>query len=169
MAFGPTRRGSISAINVTPLVDVMLVLLIIFMVTATLVRPKDEQERQVDMNLPATHTEPAPANPQENLILHIDRGLVVRLGDQTVVDCSAALTSQADDRFEPCFLQIQQQIAANTQVTERGSLYILADLEVPYGFVVGTLHRIRLAGVDRVGMVTNPEFLTQAGTPDAPQ
>jgi biopolymer transport protein TolR len=163
MAFGGPKAGSgaISDINVTPLVDVMLVLLIIFMVTATLIKPVSKQEREVDMTLPETQTERPPApDPDQTLILNVSTALNVTLNEQPVHDCSHARTSQAPDRFESCFEAIQAAIAQDPRVAERNALYILADMEVPYGFVVGILHRIRVAGVQHVGMVTHPAFLS---------
>jgi biopolymer transport protein TolR len=165
MAFSGKKAGSgaISAINVTPLVDVMLVLLIIFMVTATLIKPINEQEREVDMTLPETRTEQPPdPDREDNLILGITSALNVTLNDAPLHDCSAALTSAARDRFETCFDAIQEAIAQNQQVAERDALYIMAELDVPYGFVVGILHRIRVSGVQHVGMVTHPAFLSLA-------
>ncbi|MBN1947876.1 MAG: biopolymer transporter ExbD [Bradymonadales bacterium] len=158
------RRDAISDINVTPLVDVMLVLLIIFMVTATLLRTKDEQERLVDMELPQTvRQRPVTIDPEDRsrLILRIDENLVVRLDDQLVTDCSQAARSGNQREYEPCFREIQENLRSNQRLLDAGQLYIMGEETVPYGFVVGTIARIRLAGVDRVGMITNPEYLLE--------
>ena len=153
--------GSIAEINVTPFVDVMLVLLVIFMIVSTLMKI-DESERLVDMDLPVTrHNETSvDINNTDKLILSIDENLHVYVGEEQLVDCSAALTATEVTRFEPCFNDIQRLLGMNARLNEEGELYILADTDIPYGFVVGTLNRIRLAGVERVGMVTNPEYLT---------
>jgi len=155
------RGGAISEINVTPLVDVMLVLLIIFMVTAALMKVADEQERSVDMDIPVTRDNPETIDIEntDQLILEIDRNLVVTLLDETITDCSAALESDAVDRYEPCFVEIQEKLGLNYRLQQDEKIYLLADANIPYGFVVGTLARIRLAGVAEVGMVTLPEYI----------
>ena len=98
-------------------------------------------------------------NTTEQLILRIDAQLVVRLGDEVITDCSASLESEAVDRFERCFDEIQALLGQNYRLQQEESLYLLADTTIPYGFVVGAMNRIRLAGVTNVGMVTNPEYL----------
>ena len=163
MAMGNTPRPKkvMGEINVTPLVDVMLVLLIIFMV-ATPIITRDDQQREVDMNLPVTRNNPTVVDlsQSERLILSIDARLVVTLGDEVITDCSASLDSSDPDRFERCFQEIQDKLGRNFRLQEDGNLYLLADTTIPYGFVVGAMNRIRLAGVSNVGMVTNPEYLT---------
>lgn len=163
MAMGPSNgpRRVMGEINVTPLVDVMLVLLIIFMVATPMIT-RDAEQREVDINLPVTRNNPTTVdlNQTQRLILTIDERLVVTLGDEVITDCSAALPSSATDRFESCFQEIQDKLGRNFRLQEDGSLYLLADTTIPYGFVVGAMNRIRLAGVSNVGMVTNPEYLT---------
>jgi biopolymer transport protein TolR len=153
--------GAISEINVTPLVDVMLVLLIIFMVTATLVR-EETYLSEVEMQLPVTQGSPTVVNLEDtqNIILTIDARLVVRIAEEMITDCSAAMESTELRRYEPCFDEIQEKLGMNARLMETKQIYVLADADIPYGFVVGTLNRIRMSGVDNVGMVTNPEYLT---------
>lgn len=157
---GGKNKKMMGEINVTPLVDVMLVLLIIFMVATPMIT-RDDQQRQVDMNLPVTRDNPTVVDlaQTERLILTIDARLVVTLGDELITDCSASLSSSAADRFEPCFQELQEKLGKNFRLQEDGNLYLLADTTIPYGFVVGAMNRIRLAGVSNVGMVTNPEYL----------
>jgi biopolymer transport protein TolR len=173
---GKSGGGAISEINVTPLVDVMLVLLIIFMVTATIIRNQEESERVVDMDLPVTRENPTVIDiaHTDKLILKIDANLRVYVTspgtdapDVLITDCSASLTQTNPDRFEPCFQQIFASLGQNARLMSERELYILGEPTIPYGFVVGTLNQIRLAGVDKVGMVTNPEYLrtTPAGSP----
>jgi biopolymer transport protein TolR len=153
--------GAISEINVTPLVDVMLVLLIIFMVTATLLKHRDESERLVEMELPVTRDNPAVVDVQntDRLILRIEPDLKTFVGDELITDCSAALASTVPQRFEPCFDEIQLKLGQNARLQAEHEIYILADANIPYGYVVGTLYRLRQAGADQVGMVTNPEYI----------
>lgn len=168
MSVGPGgTRKAMSEINVTPLVDVMLVLLIIFMVSAPLI-VKDEQERLLELNLPITDPD-APAvdvSQADQLILLIDPQLNVWLGETKITDCSAAVgvTDMATfvEVTRPCFDEIQERLGTNPRLQADESLYLLADANIPYGFVVGAMNRLRQAGVTNIGMVTNPEFIANA-------
>src|SRR5262245_44170968 len=134
MAFGsgdqPTH--SISDINVTPLVDVMLVLLVIFMVTAPIL------QQGVAVNLPEAAGDALPAD-ERQLVVSIDTQGRVCLNDQqyTSERLAAELT----------------QLAA---VDPKRRLYVRADAGVPYGQVIETLAAVRQAGLSRVGLVTEP-------------
>lgn len=166
-AGGNGRKKTISEINVTPLVDVMLVLLIIFMVSTPLI-VKDESERVVDLNLPVTRENPNQVDiaNTDKMILYVDPNLRVLLGETLITDCSAsaAITDSTawPDAWQPCFEEIGQKLGSNPRLQNEESLYLLADTTIPYGFVVGAMNRIRMAGVTNVGMVTNPELLTPA-------
>jgi biopolymer transport protein TolR len=150
----------------------MLVLLIIFMVSTPLI-VKDDAERVVELNLPVTRDNPNTVDiaNTEKLILHVGPDLRVFLGDTVITDCSATRAIQDStawpDAWQPCFDEIQQKLGANPRLQAEESLYLLADTTIPYGFVVGAMNRIRMAGVTNVGMVTNPELLS-ATPPPAP-
>lgn len=151
----------LSEINVTPLVDVMLVLLIIFMVTAPMMENRNKQKRKVDMDLPVTRNNPNKVTPSETdkLILEISEKLKVYIGDTMLADCSSKKKGDDPSRFEPCFDTIAKKLGQNPKLQQQGELYLLADTEIPYGFVVGTMSRIKQAGVTTLGMVTNPEYM----------
>lgn len=165
---GGGGRKAMADINVTPLVDVMLVLLIIFMISTPLI-VKDQSERLLDMNLPITD----PSAPtvdvadSDRLILQIDANLRVFVGSEMIVDCSRALGQPDQAAFVaasmPCFQDVQRLLGNNPRLANDETLYLLADTTVPYGFVVGVMNRIRMAGVTRVGMVTNPELIPPPG------
>lgn len=161
---GPSNRPRrvIAEINIVPLVDVMLVLLIIFMVAAPMIA-RDDTQREVDINLPVTRENPSTVDLEntDKLILRIDNNLRVMLDDVLITDCQAALQTDEVTRFENCFDEIQEKLGKNYRLQEEGTLYLLADTTIPYGFVVGAMNRIRLAGIKNVGMVTNPEYLEQ--------
>jgi biopolymer transport protein TolR len=159
--------GMLSEINVTPMVDVMLVLLVIFMVTTPLMNEKDDEKRKVDMNLPVTRNNANRIDPEntDKMILSIDEKLKVTIGEEVITDCKEALQQTEKERFEPCFDEIETKLAANTKLKEDGEIYLLADTEIPYGFVVGSMARIKKAGINKVGMVTNPEYLDEQGNP----
>lgn len=163
----PGGSGGLNAeINVAPMVDVMLVLLTIFMVTAPMIKA-DEEKRKVDMDLPVTRNNANRIDPQQTdkMILEIDESLVVKIGEEVITDCSAAATQKNKDRFEVCFDEVEKKLAANVRLQEEGEIYLLADTDIPYGFVVGTMARIKRAGVNKVGMVTNPEYMDEKPAP----
>jgi biopolymer transport protein TolR len=162
MSSGGGNRNTISEINVTPLVDVMLVLLIIFMVATPLIKKEEsDQNREVELDLPVTEDNPNTVDPSQvkELILEIDRDLRVRIGEVVIADCSEFKVGTGASRFEPCFKQVGTALTANEKLKEDKTIYLLADTEIPYGFVVGVMNRIKLSGVHNVGMVTNPEYL----------
>lgn len=155
--------GMISEINVTPMVDVMLVLLVIFMVTTPMMNKEDDEKRKVELDLPVTRNNANRIDPQntDKIILAIDEQLIVRIGEVVITDCSAALGKAEKDRFEPCFDEVEKKLASNVKLQEDGEIFLLADTDIPYGFVVGSMARIKRAGINKVGMVTNPEYLDE--------
>jgi len=127
----PQRRSSLSQINVTPFVDVMLVLLIIFMVTAPMM------EKGVDVNLPEVTQAPNLEAAKESLIVSIDSRGRIFIGKQAV---------ESPDKL----VAVLQQILASRDSKE---VYLEADKVVPYERVVRVLAAVRRAGVTRLGMV----------------
>jgi biopolymer transport protein TolR len=154
----------LARINVTPFVDVMLVLLVIFMVTAPMIDQAQREKRKVDMNLPVTKENPNEVDTEktDKMILQISENLKVTIGDEVVVDCSDHKEGDDPARFESCFQTIEEKLGSNPKLEKDRTLFLLADTDIPYGFVVGTMARIKKAGVQKLGMVTNPEY-TQAG------
>jgi len=133
---GGSGRQSLTEINVTPLVDVMLVLLIIFMVTAPLI------QQGVEVNLPDARAKPVKAEEQK-LVLSIKADRTLWLG--TTED--AARVPLAD---------LEQKLKANVRVQKDHELYLMADRALPYGFVVEVMATMQRAGVVNMGMITNP-------------
>jgi len=170
MAMNPGSSGTeMSEINVTPFVDVMLVLLVIFMVAAPMLEKSDEK-RKVEMNLPVTRKNTNTVDPKETdqFILEVTESLKVRVGDEVIVDCSDKKEGDDPKRFEPCFDEIEKKLGNNPKLAEQQTLYLLADANIPYGFVVGTMARIKRAGIAKLGMVTNPEYLPSPEPESAP-
>jgi biopolymer transport protein TolR len=131
MAFDSGQRGSlVSQINVTPLVDVMLVLLIIFMVTAPII------QQGVEVNLPAVKAAPLPGK-EEQFIVSITRNREIYLNDAHI--------------SEP---ELTEKLTAIATERPDRQVFIRADDAVPYGEVIRTMAAIKAAGIENVGMVT---------------
>ncbi len=138
MALSTTGSGrqTLSEINVTPLVDVMLVLLIIFMVTAPLI------QQGVEVNLPQAKAQAVKAEEQK-LVLSVKADRSIYLGTD---DKPARLS--LDD--------LEERLRANVRVARDRELYLMADRSLPYGFVVEVMAAVQRAGVTNLGMITNP-------------
>lgn len=121
-----------SEINVTPFVDVVLVLLIIFMITAPML------DQGVEINLPQTKEVEVLPTDVEHLILSIQKDGKIYL-----------------DNYEVQLDSLEERI--NVLVTEKSrTLFIKADSNVPYGVVVDIMGRIKSAGIENLGIVANP-------------
>ncbi len=118
-----------SDINTTPLVDVMLVLLIIFMVTAPLL------QQGIDVNLPKAKGRDLP--PEERINLTVKRDGGVYLNDTPLSQEEMTRKLTAISKLNP-------------------NVFLKADRDVPYGRVVEVMSRIREAGIEKLGMVTEP-------------
>jgi len=131
-ATGPKSEGGMLAeINVTPLVDVMLVLLIIFMVTAPMI------QQGVDVDLPEAKATTMSAD-EGKLILTITKDKRVYLG-----------------KMEIPFAEVEAKLKANAKVQQDKELYLHADKHLEYGVVVQVMAAMKNAGIDRLGMVTD--------------
>ena len=127
------RRAALAEINVTPLVDVMLVLLIIFMITAPML------QHEVEVNLPEVTNKPRTPS-EEQLVLTITKEGSVFLN-------RTAYTLEA--------LRSHLQVLSQAQPNQE--MFLRADAEVPYGRVVQVMDAVKKAGILRLGMITQPE------------
>ena len=126
------NRAAMADINVTPLVDVMLVLLVIFMVTAPMM------QQGVQVNLPKADTK-AMTQAEETVIVTVDgKGKIFINKDEVP---AGDLRSRLSEMF------------ANR---EKKEIFLKADAGVPSGEVVRTMADIKGAGIERLGMVTEP-------------
>ena len=142
MAFtsGGNQAGPVSDINVTPLVDVMLVLLIIFMVTAPLV------QAGIKVDLPNAEAPPMPVAEQK---LHITVGHEVEGNPSSPVCVWVGPDKVPIDRLATV-------LRANAVIQRDHEAYVQADQNVPYGTVVQVLAIMRSSGVEKLGIVTDP-------------
>ncbi len=132
MALETNTDRLMSDINVTPFVDVMLVLLIIFMVTAPMM------VQGVDVALPETSSEALPSQEQV-LVVTVDKDKLVHINDFTV-----------DISF------LREKLSKILKNRKDREVYLRADKSVPYGMVARVMAEIKAAGVKRLGMVTAP-------------
>lgn len=137
MAFTPddgSEDGSLQAdINVTPLVDVMLVLLIIFMVAAPML------QQGVKVDLPRVASQPLPTDRQQPFVLTLQKdGLVY--ADKTPIHPS----------------QFEARLLPMAKAKAKEGVFLRADKEIPYGRVIELLELLRRGGVVDVGLVTEP-------------
>ncbi len=132
MAIGSDSDRLMSDINVTPFVDVMLVLLIIFMVTAPMM------VQGVDVALPEVSATPMETE-KENLTVTIDREANIYINDFQV-------------RMDFLKEKLEKILGGKTE----REVFFRADKDVPYGVVVGVMAEIKAAGVEKLGMVTDP-------------
>ncbi len=133
MNIGSDDDQLMSEINVTPFVDVMLVLLIIFMVAAPMM------VQGVNVDLPKATTKPLKSN-QKNLVISIDNDRKVYINNQIV-------------NIE----YLSEKISKILESLDTKNVYLRADKRVPYGVVINVVSKIKHAGVDSIGMITLPD------------
>ncbi|MEW6419097.1 MAG: protein TolR [Nitrospirota bacterium] len=125
------NRGVLSEINVTPFVDVMLVLLVIFMVTAPLL------QQGIDVNLPKAKGRDLP--PEERITLVIKKDGIIYMNENLVSIAEMRRKLEAISKLNP-------------------NVFLKADKDVPYGFVVEVMGEIKEAGIEKLGMITEPKI-----------
>ncbi len=128
----------LSEINVTPFVDVMLVLLVIFMVTAPILY------QGVDVNLPKVESKPIPAAEREKKI-------VVTINNKGEIFIEKEKYSLSQLRLE-----IRKLIIIQGKRIEDGDVFLRSDSDVPYGHVMEVMAEVKKAGVKKLGLVTEP-------------
>jgi biopolymer transport protein TolR len=127
------RQGTtIAQINVTPLVDVMLVLLVIFMVTAPII------QQGVQVNLPQANSNAIPGS-EELLVVTVARNGKIYLNDNVMT-----------------LAELGQKLRAIKKLQADKQVYLRADQDVRYGVVMRTIAEIKQAGIEKLGMVTRP-------------
>lgn len=144
MIFETRQRRFLAEINVIPLVDVVLVLLVIFMVTAPMLY------RGMDIKLPTSASNTI--KPEIRAVLTIEKDHRLYL-----------------DKDQVSVAQLERKLQLLKQEHADVSLYLRADRDVPYGVVVQVMDGVKKAGIEKLGMVTDPttgpERITEATSP----
>ena len=141
LQLGPNDEdGLLADINVTPLVDVMLVLLIIFMVTAPMLH------QGIEVALPKAEAANLPPRVDDPLIVSINRDGLVFLKDTPIHP------TQLVDRLTPLL-----------KARGDNSVFLKGDRDVPYGKVVELLDILHRGGIENVGMVTERPSMNRTG------
>lgn len=137
MASRKFKKKPMAEINVVPYIDVMLVLLIIFMVTAPLLL------QGVQVDLPQANSAPSP-NQEEPLVISVDaqNNYYINVGDN-------------DKAIKP-LSTITDQVTKVLRVKPQTPVLVWGDTNVPYGTVVELMSRLQNAGAESVGLVTEP-------------
>ncbi len=141
MAIGSSNGGNrkvLSEINVTPFVDVMLVLLVIFMVTTPILY------QGVDVNLPKASSKPIPS-------IQNDKKVVVTIdakGDLYIEKTQYSLSELK--------LKVRSLILEDGKNLKQEQVFLRADRDVPYGTVISVMSEIKKAGVENLGLITIP-------------
>jgi biopolymer transport protein TolR len=125
---------SLSEINITPLVDVMLVLLIIFMVTAPMMKSG------IGVNLPQAETQSAPS--EDGLTLTITKDMMIHM-ENTIIN-----QFLLEDKLKEYFMGRESKV-----------VFIKGDKDLPLGFVIHVMDIIKKAGIETLGIITDPKEL----------
>ena len=139
MSTGKRGRRLMAEINVVPYIDVMLVLLIIFMVTAPLLT------QGIKVDLPKAGAEPLPQEAKEALIMSVDRE------GRYYVNFGAKQDASIDEN------EVVERVAVVLRRSPETAVLVKADQNVPYGRVVNAMVLLQRAGAAKIGFITDPK------------
>lgn len=128
------EKSALAEINIVPLVDIMLVLLIIFMITAPML------QEGIDINLPEVSAESVDVS-DEDFVLNIDSTGQIYINNNS------------KDKFS--ILSIEEKLMTAYQSRPNKSLFLRADQSIKYGYVMEVMAACRRAGVEKIGMITH--------------
>ena len=126
----PRRKSALAEINVIPLVDIMLVLLIIFMITAPLM------QEGIDVNLPKAKGKIIEETEKINIVVTKEGKIYVNEKLSTIQELQSILSAFKDSNV---------------------FVLLKADKDVPYGLVAEIMGEIKASGIERIGMITEPK------------
>ncbi|MBS0350513.1 MAG: protein TolR [Proteobacteria bacterium] len=136
------KRKTIAEINVVPYIDVMLVLLVIFMIAAPLL------SQGINVSLPQASAKPLPLKPEPPIIVSVDKNgkLYLNVSDQPKMPLSV----------QSLMVQVAAQLTVAKQKNQTRDVYVKGDRSVDYGKVVEVMVMLQKAGVENVGLLTEP-------------
>lgn len=127
-------KSALAEINIVPLVDIMLVLLIIFMITAPML------QEGIDINLPEVSAGNVDVS-QEDYILNITE------------DGQIYINNDTKERYS--IVSIEEKLMAAFKDRKNKAVYLRADQTIRYGYVVEVMAALRRAGIEKIGMITH--------------
>lgn len=174
-----------SEINVTPLVDVMLVLLIIFMISSSIETLQVQQEydriekaedtnrldQSVPVSLPRTDAEPVNLATERKLVLTITENADFFVNETKILQCldlapklkdvlkggRRSWSEKEDLGFDKCLDALVAKLGSNAKLQEDKEMYLRADESLPYGLTLKVMSGVRASGVAKFGLVAQPE------------
>lgn len=140
---------NLSEINVTPLVDVMLVLLIIFMVTAPMMNPN---QSKIKVDLPSAHTDDKIG--KENLIIAINKDNVIKMEYFVKIANRDEYVAKETDEYN---LERDLNSFFEKKTVKRKIVFLKGDKDIKYGFLIHIMDLLKRAGVETIGMIVKKE------------
>ena len=137
----PRKRNVRAEMNITPMVDIVFTLLIIFMVAAPLI------EQGVDLDLPQTETIPI-ESPKDKFIVRVFSG-------KTEAD-NKIFVSDVKPPIEVPLKDLEVKLKTNAFLQEKKEIYLHASRELSYGYVVRIMAIMKKAGINNINLVTEP-------------
>lgn len=180
---GRTAPTALAEINVTPMVDVMLVLLVIFMITASaqsfemvqqVARLQEEQsaldqapaDQLVELDLPRADSKAVNLAEERKLVLSFTGDYTFHIGATRMLSCPETiddwptkirLSPESDARFRACITPLVEKLLLNEKLKEDQELYLRADRGLLYGHVVMLMAAVREAGIHKFGLIAEDE------------
>jgi biopolymer transport protein TolR len=184
---GGGQNQPMSEINVTPFVDVMLVLLVIFMIASGVESVEVEEELQrlrqesnieevqektdihpsqkVPVDLPKVNSEKVNLSEEQKLVLSLKTEMDFFIGDTKILSCPESRAkgrgepdAAAEAAFKKCLVELEQKLLENQKLREDQEMYLRADRGIDYGRVLGVMARVRKAGVTKFGLVAEADL-----------
>lgn len=136
------KRRPLAEINVVPYIDVMLVLLVIFMITAPMLT------QGVKVNLPQAKTSPIAVDSEPPLVISVDKQGLYYLNDENQQSQSMSLKN--------ILIRVLAEKKIATQNKQKKIILVRGDKQVPYGEIIALMSTLKNAGIENVGLMTEP-------------
>lgn len=177
--------STLAEINVTPFVDVVLVLLIIFMTTSSVettrarleknrllkkeqlvVKKKNLLNQKVPISLPRVNSEAVNMAEETKLVLSLTQDFKIYLGTTKVLSCFSfekhkkahkKKKSISNHAYKLCLAALEKKLKNNAKLQKDKELYLRASSDIPYGKVLKIMAFIRKTGITKFGLISNPE------------